>query len=115
MAREVILRDDLDGTLDQVETVTLTYDGRTVEVDLSAANRAELAELLACYYDAGRTARRPASSGARRARTTKRDAADRAAVRAWAAAEGIELPGRGPIPADVVTRYHDAQREGGDS
>jgi len=30
-------------------------------------------------------------------------------VRAWAKAEGIDVPARGPIPDDVVDRYRDAQ------
>lgn len=35
---------------------------------------------------------------------------DTAAVRAWAAEQGIELRNRGPIPAAVLEQYHN--REG---
>lgn len=115
MAREVILRDDLDGSLDDVQSVTLTLDGRAVEVDLSAANRTALADLLAPYFTAGRPARRATSSPARRARSGdagKR--AERAAIRQWATGAGITLPARGPIPGDVVAQYHQRETTGGD-
>lgn len=113
MAREVILRDDLDGSLDDVQSVTLTLDGRTVEVDLSAANRTALASLLAPYFTAGRTPRRaPAARRARAGDASKR--AERAAIRQWAAGVGIELPARGPIPGDVVAQYHQRETTEGD-
>ena len=113
MAREVVLRDDLDGARDQVETITLTFEGHTVELDLSASNRAALAETLERYFAAGRVVRRPATSNARRSRTTRRDAAERTAIRTWARESGIELPPRGPIPGEVVTRYR--QDHGGEA
>lgn len=103
MAREVILRDDLDGSLEDVETVTISHNGRTVEVDLSSANRARLAELLDPYMRAGRRPSRPASSG--RTRPSRKQAERNRAIRAWAASVGLSVPNRGPIPADVAERY----------
>lgn len=34
---------------------------------------------------------------------------DRAAVRAWAAQQGIEVAARGPIPATVIDAYHNRE------
>lgn len=36
-------------------------------------------------------------------------APDPATVRAWAVEHGINVPKRGPIPADVVAAYQEAQ------
>lgn len=102
MAREVILRDDLDGSLENVETVTISHGGRTVEVDLSQANRDQLAELLAPYFRAGR---RPTRSTPARRRPSRAATARNQAIREWATQNGVTVPSRGPIPADVVSRY----------
>lgn len=112
MARQVILVDDLDGSRDDVKTVELAFDGRTVELDLSASNRAGLAAAVERYFAVGRTVRRP-SSGSTRRRATPQEAAERRAIRDWAAQTGLQLSTRGPIPEDVVARYR--QNHGGEA
>jgi len=108
MAREVILRDDLDGSLEDVETVIISHGRRTVEVDLSQANRDKLAELLAPYFQAGR---RTARTTPARSRPSRATAARNRAIREWAARTGLDVPARGPIPAHVVSQYEDEVRQ----
>ncbi len=115
MAREMILVDDLDGSRDQVQTVRLALDGRAVELDLSATNRAQLIAVVDRYFDAGRPVKRPSSARTTRRRTTTQEAAERRAIRAWAAQTGEPLSSRGPIPEDVVNRYHQTQTYGGEA
>ncbi|MDR3360241.1 MAG: Lsr2 family protein [Bifidobacteriaceae bacterium] len=102
MARRVVLEllDDLDNG-PAAETVSFGLDGRNYTVDLSEAHAAELRGFLQTYIAAGRkqTGRR---SAAPKART---DDFDPAAVRAWAASNGIEVSKRGRVPTAVVEKY----------
>lgn len=57
MATRTILIDDLDGSSRaeaDVQPVTFGLDGQAYEIDLSAENRAQLAQILAPYMTAGR-------------------------------------------------------------
>ena len=102
----VVLVDDLDGSAAQ-ETVSFGLDGRQYDVDLSAANAAQLRDALAAFVavarrGSGRVRRRPVSvNGARpgvdRVRT--------AAVREWARAHGHEVSDRGRISKTVMDAY----------
>ena len=101
----VILVDDLDGS-EATEQVEFAVDGRTYEIDLSAANSAKLREALAPFISAARRAggRRPASPAA-----PARPAADRIqnqAIREWAVAQGMKISERGRIPSNVLEAYH---------
>ena len=102
----VILVDDLDGS-EATEQVEFAVDGRSYEIDLSAANSAKLREVLAPFISA---ARRP---GGRRAAasTPSRPAADRVqnhAIREWAVAQGMKISERGRIPTNVLEAYRKA-------
>jgi hypothetical protein len=111
--RQVVeLIDDLDGKVlvDHGETVTFALDGVDYEIDLSDKNAARLRGALAPYVAAGRdkSGRR---SGGRSARGPVRKAdtiVDTRAVRAWAAAHGIQVSSRGRIPADVIAQFRAA-------
>ena len=110
MARQttVVLVDDLDGS-EAVEQVEFGVDGRTYEIDLSAANSATLREALAPYISAARRAgpRRSAPSAAPSA-APSRPAADRLqnqAIREWAVAQGMKISERGRIPSNVLEAY----------
>ena len=61
----VILVDDLDGS-EATEQVEFAVDGRSYEIDLSAANSAKLREALAPYISAARRRVGDASSRPRR-------------------------------------------------
>jgi hypothetical protein len=94
------LVDDLDGSTAE-RTVTLTWDGQTVEIDLSKKNIAVLEGTLKPYLDAGRRVRGIKTGG-------RRVAGKRAAtpdVREWARANGHEISNRGRIPVAVIEAY----------
>lgn len=99
----VVVTDDLDGSPD-AETVSFTFDGHSYEIDLGEKNLAKLQKSLQPFMDAGRrTAYRRAVKG--RAASPR---VDRAAVRAWANAQGMKVSERGRISSDVLQQYEDA-------
>lgn len=104
---QVELIDDLDGGPAD-ETVRFSIDGRSYEIDLSAANAKELREGLAEYINAGRKAgagpRRPAGNSSRNTAPAipTRD------VRIWAADNGYQLADRGRVPQVVLEAYQTA-------
>ena len=107
----VTLVDDIDGSAAD-EQVEFAVDGKSYEIDLSAANSAKLREALAPFISA---ARRP---GGRRSTTTaasppapSRPAADRQqnqAIREWAVAQGMKISERGRIPSNVLEAYRNS-------
>ena len=103
----VTLIDDLDENVTtDVQTVTFDHEGKTYEVDLGADNRAALADALAPYKAVGRRAgRAKAASTPSRTRATS----DAGAIRAWAAANGVQVSARGRIPADIREQFEAAQ------
>ena len=104
MAQKVIrtLIDDLDGTESKnIETITFGLHGTSYEIDLTKANAKALDKALAPYVTAARkTGKTP----------TKRTAAGGEAkvIRAWAKANGHDVPDRGRIPLDVIRAYRAA-------
>jgi hypothetical protein len=101
----VMLVDDLDGS-EATEQVEFGVDGRSYEIDLSAANSAKLREALAPFISAARRA------GGRRSAPTpaapSRPASDRVqnqAFREWAVAQGMKISERGRIPSNVLEAY----------
>jgi hypothetical protein len=100
----VVVTDDLDGTSD-AETVAFSFDGQSYEVDLGEKNIAKLQKSLQPFMDAGRrTARSRAAKPARGSGPR----VDRAAVRAWAAGQGLKVSERGRISAEVMSKYEAA-------
>jgi hypothetical protein len=100
----VVVTDDLDGSPD-AETVAFGFYGRGYEIDLGKKNRAKFEKSLQPFINAGRrTALRRTARPARGARTRT----DNAAVRAWAASQGLKVSERGRISADVVSQYEAA-------
>ncbi|MFC1408944.1 Lsr2 family protein [Streptacidiphilus sp. N1-12] len=104
MAQKVVieLSDDLDGS-EAVETVTFALDGRSYEIDLSEKNAGKLRKSLVPYVEAGRR-----QGGARRGPkriAVGNDRPNPVEVRAWAAAQGIDVAPRGRVPAEVIEKY----------
>jgi hypothetical protein len=99
----VELTDDVDGK-PAAETVTFGLDGREFEIDLSEKNAKALRKVFEPWAASARRV------GGRKARPTTRVATgvDTAAVRAWAASNGIELSARGRLPKHVVEQYRAA-------
>ena len=103
---QVVLVDDLTG--DPADTtVTFALDKTEYEIDLTEDKAAEMRDELCRYVDAARKV----SGGGRRSAPAAKPAYvgyDPAAVRAWAAGQGIEVNARGRIKADVVERFRAA-------
>lgn len=85
------------------EAVSFALDGVSYELDVDVKTAEVLRSSLAVYVAHGR---RLTSSG----RTIRRTpaAVDPAAVRAWAASNGIRVSNRGRILASVVEQYRAA-------
>jgi Lsr2 len=97
----VVVTDDLDGS-PNAETVVFSFDGQSYEIDLSEKNVTKLKTSLQPFMDAGRrTAHRRAAKAGR----SVSPRIDRAAVRAWAAEQGLKVSERGRISAEVLTKY----------
>lgn len=87
-------------------TVKFGFDGRQYEIDLTATEKAEFAKTIGKYVDAGRSvgrATRGRTPGAKK--STTHSASD---IRAWAVEQGIDIPARGRIPADIREQYEAA-------
>lgn len=105
----VTLFDDLDGTeigQGEGETVAFALDGQNYAIDLSSDNAEELRSALQAYIAAGTRL----SSGRRSSRPTNASSVPKASdVRAWATAQGIDVPARGRIPQQIKDQYEAAQ------
>lgn len=99
------LIDDLDGTT-AAETVQFALDGTSYEIDLSEKNAAALRSAVSPY-----TSRASTAGHQRRTRTklSSSGPSRNAEIRAWAAAQGTDVPTRGRIP-NVVVQAFDAAR-----
>jgi Lsr2 len=111
MARTVTvaITDDIDGSAD-AETVTFGYQGQQFEIDLAEKNHvAFLASLqpfiAAAHVDSGR---RRSRGSAAAGRSRGASSVDRAAVRAWAEKQGMQVAVRGRISAELLEKYQAA-------
>lgn len=102
----VVLEDDIQGG-DAAETLRFAFDGNQYEIDLNDKNAAKMRDTLSFYVDHARRVGRSGRSASARSRTTIGEV-DNRAVRAWAASNGIQLSGRGRIPAKVIDQYRAA-------
>jgi len=108
MARRttVTLQDDVDGGPADV-SLQFAIGGVEYEIDLSQKNAARFRSQLAPFIEHGR------KIGPRRRRTVRTAESRQRSreIRAWASAQGIELSGRGRIPAHVAAEYDAAARK----
>jgi hypothetical protein len=109
MAQTVITTDDIDGTAEAV-SIEFSFDGVNYSIDLSKKNKSAFEKVLKPYIDAAKKTggRRPRSAPAAARSRSRRPSApktDLAAVREWAAAQGIEVSSRGRLAKDVVDAY----------
>jgi Lsr2 len=103
----VVLVDDLDGS-DAAETVTFGLDGTDYDIDLSAAHASELRNALATYIGLGRKSagrRRKGQRSAARATKGAPGGVSASEIRAWARANGWDVPDRGRVSAEVREAY----------
>ena len=105
-----VLVDDLDGS-PAGETVRLGWNGEWRELDLSKRNLAALSRTLERYWAASRPVAGGNPAGRRRkprAARSRRPVRDPKAIRAWALANGVDVPTRGRIPTDVERQFNEA-------
>jgi hypothetical protein len=107
---ETFIYDDFTGEDDPtVQRVTLSLDGREVELDLGENSRSVLAATLEPYFEAGSpVTRRRASKNGHRSRTgtgKAGKAAGNAAIREWAWKQGYDISEKGRIPQEVRDAY----------
>jgi hypothetical protein len=100
--------DDLDESAEDVRTVSLSVDGQSVEIDLSAKSFEKLSKAVAPYLEAGR--KTSSGSAARRRRTsaaaiTPAKTSNTQAIREWAQANGHDVNTRGRIKKDIIDAY----------
>ena len=103
---QVVLIDDLTGDLAHT-TVKFALDKTEYDIDLSNENATEMRKGLSRYVDAARKA----TGGGRQNGPAAKPAYagyDPAAVRAWAAGQGLVVNARGRIKADVVKMFRAA-------
>jgi len=107
---QVILVCDLHGDeTPGTETMTFGVDGTSYELDLCNQHAAELRESLARYVGVARKSTgRGAGSGRRRSR--RGGSGEAARIREWARSQGLRVPERGRVPAELAEKYAAAQR-----
>ena len=107
--KSVTLVDDLDGSK-AAETVVFSLDGASYEIDLNKRNAATLRKALTEFVENGRRVKQGSSLDKRVQQPARRSGVNSAAIREWAAAQGIAVSERGRISADVVSQYEAAQQ-----
>ena len=95
--------DDTPGT----ETVAFAVDGAGYEVDVCDQHAAELRDSFARYVGVGRRsgARSSSSGSSSRRRRSRGGSGEAAAIREWARSQGLRVPERGRIPAELAEKY----------
>jgi hypothetical protein len=95
----IVLEDDLDGS-EAAETVTFGLDGTSYEIDLNKKNAAALREALATYVGHGRKVGSAPRRGRKAAASTTGGTSARE-IRDWARSNGLTVPDRGRVSAEV--------------
>ncbi|MGW1991412.1 histone-like nucleoid-structuring protein Lsr2 [Embleya sp. NPDC001921] len=109
MARRVVTlyTDDITGAEGKdVSTHSFSLDGVSYEIDLGNDSYQRLLDALGPYFGAGRKTGSTRRAGVRNPKAERGPSPAR--VRAWAAAQGIEVSARGRISGDVVAKYQAA-------
>lgn len=111
MAQQIVVVDDITGETG-ASTRRLRVDGVEYDIDLTDETFAGLQDVLRPYLEKARVVpmSKRGKAGAAEGRGTpvrqKQELpAASSTIRAWAAANGIDCPKRGRIPASVVERY----------
>jgi hypothetical protein len=103
----IILVDDLDGGSAD-ENVKFGLDGVNYEIDLSAANAAELRSSLERFVGAARKASGSSSRPTRTKASGGGRSHDSAQIRQWARENGYTVNSRGRIQAEIQEAYQKA-------
>jgi hypothetical protein len=100
----IVLVDDVDGS-EASETVSFGLDGTSYEIDLNDKNAAKLRDALSGFVGHARkvgAARRGRRSSAPSGGPSPRE------IREWARSQGMDVPDRGRVSADVRAAYEKA-------
>lgn len=104
---QILLVDDLDGS-EASETVEFSLDGTSYEIDLSEKNAAALRDAFAVYIAEGRKvggARRGGGGTKSKPRGGAGGGPAASEIREWARSNGLEVPERGRVSAEVRKAY----------
>lgn len=104
---QVLLEDDTDSSVAD-ETVSFALDGVRYEIDLSAANAAQLREDFAHWVGHARSSGRRPSGRRKSGGSASTRRANVSAVREWARSRGMQVSDRGRVPAAVQEAYDSA-------
>lgn len=100
---EVFTSDLSEAPADQ--TVTFAVNGKGYEIDLTDAEAVTFLETFSKYVDVSRPAANVRGSKGRSA--SSKAPSNAATIRKWAESQGIAVPKRGRIPADVVKAFNE--------
>lgn len=103
---QTIRIDDLDGSTDDVQTVTFALGKTHWEIDLSARNRDRLAEALSPFTEHARKARKTPHK-----RASNAEQKTRKAIREWARENDLEVSENGKLPTHIIEAYTAAQSD----
>ena len=97
------------------QTLEFALDGAAYEIDLCDAHAGQLREGLAGFVGVarrvgGRGALSPNGRSGSRRRRRSSGSGDAARIREWARSQGLAVPERGRIPADLAEKYAAANR-----
>ncbi len=98
-----IVIDDLTGAElgDDAVTVTFALEGNAYEIDLAPDTAADLREALEPFIGAARETGRAGRGTA----TSSAPTGEQSAARAWLVEQGIDVPSRGRLSAELLERY----------
>jgi len=99
----ITLVDDMDGT-EAEETVTFGLNGTQYEIDLNSKNVAKLHKALDPFVGKARRTRGP-KFATKRAHAAPPSGPAASEIRAWALANGYEVPAKGRIPAEIQKAF----------
>ena len=101
----IVLVDDLDGS-EATETVMFGLDGTSYEIDLNDKNAAKLRDALSGYVGHGRRVGSAPRRGRKAAASTTGPSARE--IRDWARSNGLDVPDRGRVSAEVREAFEKA-------
>ena len=101
---QTLFIDDIDGS-EAEGTVRFALDGAEYEIDLNAKHADALRKALAKYIDAARRSSGAARRSSRGGRRASASGVNTTEVREWAKAQGIEVKGRGRVPAELLVKF----------
>ena len=103
---QVILVCDLhENETPGTETVTFGLDGSSYEIDVCDAHGRELRDSFARFVGAARRAARGQRAAGGRRRGRRGGSGEAAQIREWARSQGLAVPERGRVPAELAEKY----------